>query len=186
MVTTTRLLALVPLLLVAAACGGDGDSTDGAANDSVAVDEPVDSAIDQPADTDAADATGSDEEAATPPSSGGGATLTLANGETFEFADVRCVLEPQVVVDQEILFNAVAYDDPGLSVNQFGDAGLLTGFASISVYDSNFENLWEADDLFGIETELTLEGSTIRGSGGFVPGSDPLGDPIQGEIVVNC
>ncbi len=86
----------------------------------------------------------------------------------------------------EILFTATSYDDPGLDITQFGDEGTITGVASISVYDGDFETLWEASSMFGQPVELTLDGSTIRGTGSFLPGPDLIGDAVDGEVVANC
>ena len=185
------MLALVPVLLVAAACGSDGDSTDGATDDdvtnetAVVDDDSTDTAADNGSDdTGSGDDTGSDD--AAPPASGGGATLTLANGESFEFPSVLCTLEPQMAAGSEILFTATSYDDPGLDITQFGDEGTINGVASIDVYDADFETLWSASSMFGYEVELTLDGSTIRGTGSFLPGPDLMGEPVQGEVVANC
>ena len=127
-----------------------------------------------------------DESVAPPATSGGGATLTLANGETFEFPTVLCTLEPQTAAGSEILFTATSYDDPGLDITQFGDDGTITGVATISVYDGDFETLWEANSMFGSPVELTLDGSTIRGSGSFLPGGENLAEAVEGEVVANC
>ena len=162
MATTTRVLVLVALMVLAVACGSDGDSSDSASNDSVVVD----------------DASGG--------STGGGATLTLANGETFEFPTVLCSLESQMSAGSEILFTATSYDDPGLDITQFGDEGTITDVASISVYDGDFETLWDANTMFGSSVELTLDGTTIRGTGSFLPGPDLIGDAVDGEVVANC
>ena len=201
MIATNRILVLAPFLLVlAAACGSDGDST----SDATAVAEPVaapatdpvteelDTTSDEASDdaTDVASDEASDEaadDASAPPASGdGAAALTLANGETFEFATILCTLEPQMAAGSEILFTATSYDDPGLDITQFGDEGTITGLASISVYDGNFETLWAADSSMGSSVELTLEGSTIRGTGSFFQGEEFSGETVEGEVVANC
>ena len=186
---------LVALAALTAACGSDDDSgSDGAATDE-SVDAPADTAA-QPDDADAGseddnDDGGSSEDAdaPAPPAGGGSTVLTLDNGETYEFS-VLCTLEPQMAAGSEILFTAVSYDDPGLDITQFGDEGTITGTGSVSVYDSDFETLWEAStffEAFGGGLELTLDGSTIRGSGTFYPDADPsAGEGVPGEIVANC
>lgn len=184
MATTTRTLALVSLLFVAAACGSGGDSSDGASNDSDVAEQPTDTSSDDTAGDSGSDDDGSDD--ATAPSSGGGATLTLANGETFEFPSVLCTLEPQMAAGSEILFTATSYDDPGLDITQFGDAGMISDVASIEVYDADFETLWSASSMLGSEVELSLDGSTIRGTGSFVQGEDFGGETVEGEVVANC
>jgi hypothetical protein len=192
--TSTRLLILVPLLVTAAAaCGSDDASSDDAGNDAVVVDDTAAPAATDDATTDDAttddDTTDDDattDETAPPPSGGGGGTLTLANGETFEFATVLCSLEPQTAAGSEILFTATSYDDPGLDITQFGNDGTITGVASISVYNGDFETLWEANTMFGSAVELTLDGSTIRGTGSFLPGPELMGDAVDGEVVANC
>ena len=194
--TTTRLLMLVPLLVVGAACGSDSDSSGDAstvaedvASDTTAVDDATND--DDATESDGAtndDAATNDDDAIEPPPGGDGgeATLTLANGEIFEFADVLCSLEPQVAAGSEILFTAVSYGDPGLDITQFGDEGTITGVASISVYNSDYDTLWDASSIYGSAVELTLDGSTIRGTGSFLPGPDLEGEPVEGEIVANC
>ena len=193
----TRLLAAAAFVLVAAACGSD-DSQDVAQSEATTVDaddvetvddtEPADDsepADDEAASDDSGDGEAGDDGAATA-GSGGDATLTLANGETIEFAGVLCALEPQESAGSEILFTAVSYGDPGLDITQFGDEGTITDVASISVYDAEYETLWEADSMFGSAVELTLDGSTIRGSGSFLESGDMMNDPVEGEIVANC
>jgi hypothetical protein len=99
------------------------------------------------------------------------------------------MLEPQTAAGSEILFNAVSYDDPGLDVTQFGDEGTVTGVAFVSVYDGNYETLWDAStfyDAFGGTSELSLDGSTILGSGAFHAAADPATEPVQGELQANC
>ena len=187
MATTTRVLVLVPLLAISAACGSDGDASDEVSSDSAVIDDASGAA------TDTTDATGPQEAAPedtaaqpVPEPSGGGATLTLANGEIFEFPTVLCALEPQTAAGSEILFTATSYDDPGLDITQFGDEGTITDVASISVYDGDFETLWESNSMFGSPVELTLDGSTIRGTGSFLPGPDLMGESVEGEVVANC
>ena len=186
---------LVALAALTAACGSDDDSGSGGAATDESVDAAADTAV-QPDDADAGsdndnDGGGSSEDAdaPAPPPGGGSAVLTLDNGETYEFS-VLCTLEPQMAAGSEILFTAVSYDDPGLDITQFGDEGTITGTGSVSVYDSDFETLWEAStffEAFGGGLELTLDGSTIRGSGTFYPDADPAaGEGVPGEIVANC
>jgi hypothetical protein len=186
MSASKRSFLLAPLLLVlATACGSDGDSSsdtaeqsdveqsDGAGSDAAEPDSEPDTAMTEAPDAPVA-------------GTGGGATLTLANGEVFEFATVLCTLEPQMAAGSEILFTATSYDDPALDITQFGDEGTITGIASISVYDGNFETLWEANSMLGSSVELTLDGSTIRGTGSFFEGEDFGGDTVEGEVVANC
>ncbi len=198
-----RLLLLAPLVVAMVACGDDGDSSsegdDTAAAESTGSDDPRDEPADtDPADTDPAD-TGTTSDSTAPESGetdaeteapagtdGAAATLTLANGDTFEFATVLCSLEPQVAAGSEILFTATSYDDPGLDITQFGDDGTITGVASISVYDGDYESLWEANSMFGSNVELSLDGSTIRGTGSFLQGGDISNDAVEGEVVANC
>ncbi|MGB0113108.1 MAG: hypothetical protein WBP59_07785 [Ilumatobacteraceae bacterium] len=182
-----RLLVLVPLVVAAAACGSDGssdDADDTSTDDATSVDD---------ADTDDSsgsdDASGSDDdgdEAPVAPSGGGSATLTLANGETFEFSSLLCSLEPQESAGSEILFTAVSYEDPGLDVTQFGTGGTINDVAAISVYNASYETLWEANSMFGSAVELTLSGSTITGSGTFLEGDGLDGESVEGELVANC
>jgi len=115
----------------------------------------------------------------------GTATLTLDNGETFEFS-VLCMLEPQMAAGSEILFTAVSYDDPGLDITQFGDEGNVTGVASVSVYDGAFNTLWDSGSIYPEPIELSLDGSTITGQGTFYQGGDIAGATTTGQIVANC
>lgn len=172
-----RFLVIAPFLLVlAAACGSDGDST----SDTTSVAEELDTASEEASDA------ASDEASAPPATGGAAATLTLANGETFEFATILCTLEPQMAAGSEILFTATSYDDPGLDITQFGDEGTITGIASISVYNGDYETLWEANSMLGSDVELVVEGSTIRGTGSFFEGEEFGGETVEGEVVANC
>jgi len=190
MATTTRVLVLVPLLAIAAACGSDGDASDEVSSDSAVIDDASGAATDTTDATEPQEAAPEDTVAQPAPEpSGGGATLTLANGETFEFPTVLCALEPQTAAGSEILFTATSYDDPGLDITQFGDEGTVTGLASISVYDASYDTLWEAASLyeaFGGTIELLLDGSTISGRGSFYPAGDPSSTPVGGEVTANC
>lgn len=185
-------IALAVGLLVLTACGGDDDSSSDDTADAADAAQPAD----EPADESAAEpaAQPAQEPAAEPAadSSGGtgqgSATLTLENGERFEFS-ILCALEPQMAAGSEILFTVVSYDDTGLDITQFGDEGTVTDFASISVYDASFETIWEAASLFeafGGTIELSLDGSTVTGSGSFYPGGDPTTTPVEGQVVANC
>jgi len=190
---------VVSVGLLAAACGSDDQ---GASSETAAT------AAAAPAETDAvADAEPSDEDVATPStdassegtspeesddggagSSGATATLELATGESLEFS-ILCMLEPQMAAGSEILFTAVSYDDPGLDVTQFGDEGTVTGLSVITVYNGDFETLWEASSVFeafGGSLELAVEGSSIVGSGSFYENADPAADPVEGTLRADC
>jgi hypothetical protein len=187
----TRLSILAPLVLAAAACGSDDETPEAETAETIETETEASSEETDPPDAEEAedaegDAADSNDDAPAAAGSGGGATLTLANGETFEFPSVLCSLEPQMAAGSEILFTATSYDDPGLDITQFGDEGTITGIATISVYDGNFETLWEANSMLGSSVELTLDGSTIRGTGSFVQGEDFGGETVEGEVVANC
>jgi len=183
---------VVPLLVALGACGSDDAGDDARPTPPAPVEDAPDDAVDDAAGDTADDPgavdpdEGSDDAAAPVGGAGGTATLTLANGETFEFAGLLCALEPQMAAGSEILFNAVSYQDPGLDVTQFGDEGTITGVASISVYDADYDTLWEANSMFGSSVELTLDGNTIRGTGAFLPGGELTGEPVDGELVADC
>lgn len=159
---------------------GDGDTDDGEVDDT----DNAETAVDVEGDADASES---------PTVSGGGdATLTLANGETFQF-EVRCVLEPQIAAGSEILFTVGSIGgDSSLDITQFGDEGPVTGISSVTVYDgSSFEDLWGASsfyEAFGGTLELSLDGSTVSGSGTFFAGNDPAVAPdgVEGDVVANC
>jgi hypothetical protein len=68
----------------------------------------------------------------------------------------------------------------------FGEGGVSTGFASISVYDGNYETLWEANSMIRTDVELTLDGSKIRGTGSFIEGENYGGETVDSEVVANC
>ena len=178
---TTTLSVLFVAALALASCGSDDDSssadTDGA--------EPASTEAQAPSE----DTAPADDESATPPAGGSGiATLTLENGESFEFS-VRCALEPQTAAGSEILFTATSIDDPGLDITQFGDEGPITDLGTISVFNGSFDTLWEASSIFeafGGNFELSLDGSTIRGAGSFYAGADPAATPLEGEVTANC
>jgi hypothetical protein len=175
------LVSLATCLLVLGACGGDDDTTTDGDSDAVAAEPDADDPVAAEPDDDA------DQQAA-PTGGQGSASLTLDNGESFEFS-VLCALEPQMAAGSEILFAVVSYDDTGLDITQFGDEGVVTGSASISVYDSSYETMWEAASLyepFGGTIELSKDGSTVRGNGSFYPGGDPSATPVDGEVVANC
>ena len=189
----SAILTSAALALTFTACGGgDDDTTDDADAADTADTGSADAQADEPAaDEPAADEpTAEDPPAEEPAAAGGGtgAVLTLDNGETFEFS-VLCSLEPQMAAGSEILFTATSYDTPGLDITQFGDEGTVTGIATISVYDGDYETLWEAGTFYeavGGTIELSLDGSTIRGSGSFYPGGDIAATPVDGEVVAEC
>ena len=140
--------------------------------------------------TDTVSAPATEPEAAPPVAPAGdvNATLSLDNGETFEFF-VLCTLEPQIAAGSEILFTATSFGDLSLDITQFGDEGPVVNIASVSVYDASYETLWEANSFFenfGGPTELSLDGSTITGSGTFFPGGDIALEPVEGIVVANC
>ncbi|MEM8620127.1 MAG: hypothetical protein AAGF73_10420 [Actinomycetota bacterium] len=164
----------------------DGDASD------------IESAADTDSDDDSAadDSDGSDDSGGSDDDGGGiggigegTATLTLANGETFDFSTL-CVLESQEVAGSVIEWNIVSQGDPALDVTQFGDEGTVTGFASIGVFDgSTFETIWEASTLnesLGGTFELVRDGSTVTGGGSFYPQGDVGLEPVEGEFVANC
>jgi len=175
-------LISVPFVLVVAACSGGGSSTPslGDPTPSVTTQEEVGG---EPA-TSTTRVDGSGAQAASASST---ATVTMENGEVFEFS-IWCVLEPQVVGDAEILFTLGSFDEPlNLDVNQFA-ADSFNGAASIDIFDSTtFDMVWSASALFGAgEVELTLDGNTVRGSGNFLAGVDSSGPGVRGELVANC
>lgn len=209
--TTARLFVIALVGAVGlTACGSDDDGatesadtadparTDAAPSDSSesaeepAADDDTSSEDGEPTEDEGTADDSADEGNADAPATGQGtATLTLDNGERYEFG-VLCTLEPQMAAGSEILFTATSYDDPSLDITQFGDEGTVTGLSSVSVYDAtSFDSLWGASSLyepFGGGLELTLDGSTIRGTGTFFAGDDPGTSPdgIAGEVVANC
>ena len=198
---------LITGALVLGACGGDDEPAAEPATEPAdePAPEPADEPATEPADEPASEAADepapepadepAPEPAEEPAPSGGGsgtATLTLDNGETFEFG-ILCTLESQEAAGSEILFTAVSYDDPGLDITQFGaeGSGTVTDVATVSVYDGSYNTLWEASNLyepFGGGVELSLDGSTINGSGTFFAGGDPVASPdgVAGTVEARC
>jgi hypothetical protein len=188
---TTTLLAAACVLAVLPACGGDDDAEpadEPAAEAEESASEPAEEPADEPAEEPASEPA---EEPADEPASGGSgtATLTLDNGESYEFG-ILCTLEPQMAAGSEILFTAVSYDNPSLDITQFGSEGTVTDTATISVYDAEtYDTLWEAGsfyEAFGGSFELSLDGSTINGSGTFYPEADPMLEPVEGTVEARC
>lgn len=198
---STLISTALAATLVLAACSSDGDGESDAEDDAAPADTSTDTQTtgDDTAESGEGDAPdsapGSDPATETeppPPEPGEGtATLTLGNGETFE-VDVLCTLEPQISAGSEILFTATSLGDPLLDITQFGDEGPVGDVGTVTLVDgSTIEPLWGAStsyEPFGGSLELTLEGSTIRGTGDFYPGDDPVdgGDPVEGEVVAEC
>jgi hypothetical protein len=190
----SELIAILTLpAIVLAACGsGDDDSaTDESATEEASPAEADAGQDDVEDNSSSAEGESSDAEdvvAYLADVAGGTAILELANGESYEFS-ILCALEPQEAAGSVILFTAVSYDDIGLDITQFGDEGTVTNNASITVFDSSFETLWDAATLyepFGGSIELSLDGSTITGSGSFYPGGDVANEPVDGVVVANC
>jgi hypothetical protein len=192
------LLAIASLFLFVAACGGDSDDSSETEAAAPADDPPGESATAEQAPIEAAteaaapepetDTEESDGGAPQPATGGGNATVTLANGTNYEFS-ILCALEPQMAAGSEILYTAVSYDDPGLDVTQFGEAGPITDLGVITIYDGSFETLWEASTLLealGGTFDLSLDGSIISGGGTFYAGGDPSGEIVNGELTANC
>lgn len=180
-------VAVAAVMSLLSACGGSDEATPAAepASEATTAESAAKSASDV-GDTIAAPEAES-APAAAPPGSRS-ATLSLDNGELFEFS-VLCSLEPQIAAGSEILFTASSFDDPSLDVTQFGDEGPVVNLANISVYDASFETLWEANSIFeafGGSIELSLDGSTINGSGAFYPGGDIALTPVNGTLIANC
>jgi hypothetical protein len=182
---------LIAGVLALAACGGS-DSDDATEVPSTAApQDTADDASGQDTD-DPADDPASEDAGDSGASAGTGtATLTLDNGETYEFS-VLCSVEPQMAAGSEILFTATSYDDPSLDITQFGDEGAVTDIATVTVYDAtSFDSLWGASSIyepFGGGLELTIDGSTISGVGTFFAGDDPVESPdgVNGDVVANC
>jgi hypothetical protein len=193
---TLRFLSIVATGLVAmTACGGSDDAADTEA-DTTPTDIATTDAAEPEADAepDAEPEPGNDDEPAAESTSGGdtNATLTLANGAIYEFG-VLCSLESQMAAGSEILFTATSVrGDLFLDITQFGDVGPVTGFATVTVFDGEtFESVWGASSVyegFGGGLSLSLDGSTINGSGTFYAADDPIEAPegVEGDVVANC
>ena len=186
-----RLIALLfTMMLVASACSSDGSETvsdDEPTPETAATGDAATTVADSATTTTAAETSDAQTEAPAAQASGAQtATVTLDNGDVFEFGAL-CWLETQESAGSEILFTVVSYDDPvNLDVTQFG-ADSFGGAANISLYDStSYDTLWEANSLYGTEIELILDGSTVTGSGDFYPQGDIAATPVPGQLVANC
>lgn len=186
-----RLIALLFTMLIAAsACSGDGSepvSSEEATPDTTAAANAATTSTDAAVTSTIADAGDAQAEAPAAQASGAQtATVSLDNGDVFEFGAL-CWLETQESAGSEILFTVVSYDDPvNLDVTQFG-ADSFGGAANISLYDSaSYDTLWEASSLYGTEIELVLDGSTVTGSGDFYPQGDIAATPVPGQLVADC
>jgi hypothetical protein len=181
--TKRFVFVFIALLLIAAACGGsDADTQETPTTATVADDDKAADVDDSSTETTEAPSGESSTAGAS-----GNATLTLDNGESYEFS-VLCALEPQIAAGQEILFTAVSYDDPyNLDITQWGDDSIMKGGAGVSVFDSTtYDELWASNTSFGHELTLALNGNTITGSGMFVADGDAFGDQVHGEVEANC
>jgi hypothetical protein len=204
---TFRFLAIAAGVVAMTACGGSDDAADTEA-DTEADTAPTDIATtdatgpEPDAEPDAEPETepepepqsGNDDEPAAETTSGGdtNATLTLASGEVYEFG-VLCTLETQMAAGSEILFTATSVrGDLFIDITQFGQVGPVTGFATVTVFDGEtFESIWGASSVyegFGGGLSLSLDGSTINGSGTFYAADDPIEAPdgVEGDVVANC
>ena len=184
----TMVALCAALLLLVSACSGD--SPDPTTSDSTATETTqAPEAANETADAEAAAIPTTAQEAPAPASQASGsqtATVTLDNGEVFEFSAL-CWLERQDAAGSEILFTVVSYDDPvNLDVTQFG-AESFDGASNISLYDStSYDTLWEASSFYGPTVDLTLDGSTVLGSGDFYPAGDVTATPVPGQLVATC
>lgn len=186
-----RLVALLlTMMLAASACSSDGSksaSNDETATETTAAANAATTSTEAAATSTIADASDGQTEAPASQASGAQtATVSLDNGDVFEFGAL-CWLETQESAGSEILFTVVSYDDPvNLDVTQFG-ADSFGGAANISLYDStSYDTLWEASSLYGTEIELVLDGSTVTGSGDFYPQGDIAATPVPGQLVADC
>ena len=179
--TKRFVFVFIALSLVTAACGGSDTSTDDT------------QAAPTTASTDAQDAPETATETTAAPSgesstagASGKATLTLDNGETFDFS-ILCALESQEAAGQEILFTLVSYDKPyNLDVTQFGENS-FGGAANITMYDADtYDTVWDATTLYGSDVTLSLNGNTITGSGVFFENGEPGGVEMRGELEATC
>lgn len=166
--------ALAVLTLLVAACGDDDDA--GRAGDASVVDAPE--SADESADGD-----GDDGAAESPaPGGSGTATVVLDNGETYT-SSVTCILEStESGVDgvMQTFLVVPTRGDVAISAEGLGD------FEKVSIIDDESkETIYEANTDFG-GLDLSNDGSSLTGTGGFSVADDPTADPIPGEIDIQC
>lgn len=187
-----RLVAgVLAFALVGAACSSGSSEPNEVSAGAEATDTTLQaSAGSTDSETEAADTTTTSQSGenafAAAAAGGASATLALKNGETYTF-NILCALESQESAGQEILFTVVSYDDPvNLDVTQFGTDS-LRGAAVVSLYDSStYDNVWEANTLYGGELALELSGDTVTGHGVFLAGEERTGPGVAGEFEAHC
>ena len=122
------------------------------------------------------------------------ATLTFENGETLS-TSVICVLEPQSVAGQEILYTATSVKSPYFDVTVFA-AGTIVNGAKVSwVETKDFKTKqvdWKSIPGTAVSKasfDVALNGRTITGSGILIRGEDASnnsGEKRQATLVVDC
>lgn len=191
---TRPITILFAVLLVFAACSSADPepanpvTTAGTVADVQAPNEPAEEDVQPPDDP------GTEGESPVPeddPARAGTATVTLENGEVFEFS-VRCGLEPidSGQAGRELLFSVDSYDDSlyTLTVTHYGpDKYGSRPMSLIQIWSiSNNEIAWGAYSGGGGEIALTLDGATVRGSAVFGAGGDTANPGVRGELVASC
>ncbi len=196
---------LVPILfvmvLVVAACGSDdsesGDTTAnagtaaGTQSTAATTGEPT-QPTDGPVSTQPPAASTEQAESSDPGSAGeaGTATLTLDNGESFEF-NVECVTSPMDagLAGRDLLLSVNSYDGQYLIAaellgpDQYGSAPL----SIIQIWDvPGNEVAWGAYSASGGQVDLRLDGTTVTGTAVFGEGGDTVNPSVPGELVAYC
>jgi len=120
----------------------------------------------------------------------GTATVTLENGDVYQFS-VVCSLGPvdAGVADRALLFSVDSFEDSTyhltasvVSPDKYGNGEL----SLIQIWSmSNNEMIWEADSTGG-EIELDIDDETVTGSAIFWAGGDTANPSVRGDLVANC
>jgi hypothetical protein len=194
--SAARVLLLVGALLVVAACTGGDD--DGGADSASGAEERAESSPPPSGPPEGLDVEPVDPESEVGPplrSSGGRATISLADGRVFELDGIICGLSPEDTGRESILFNAARVESsPYLDVTRL-DVG-SGPIDSINLYVTadfeSYELFLEASSLAGNnDTFLELDGEVIRADAVFLLGDeggfvDPSSEGIRGTIEVRC
>lgn len=191
-----RLLILVAgVLLLAAACGSDDDTTDDAL-DAGTVDDGT-AEEDTATETESGDADGAEaEDAGATSSSGGTATMTIADGTVYEFALTSCATsetDPNgFPLDNGYeLVGRTADEAFSMQVSRAGFSNDAVVFAGIleGDFDDEGKNALMLYSMDGDTAALTATGTEISGTvmlKAVGPPTRPHGDDTEATLDAQC